>query len=121
MSPVAGIGSSFLAVSILRRLLGGGMGIVMLAAFSLMGMTQIHAMNALKTLLAALINFAAIALFIAAHSVAWRPGVVMILTGTMGGYIGARIARNLSPAWLRRVIWGVAWGMTAVFFVKMYR
>ena len=35
---------------------GGGMGIVMLAAFSVAGMTQIHEMNGVKALLAVLIN-----------------------------------------------------------------
>jgi uncharacterized membrane protein YfcA len=120
MSPAGGVWFQ-LAVSIYGGYFGGGMGIVMLAAFSLMGMTQIHAMNALKTLLAALINFAAIVLFIAAGAVAWGPGIVMIVTGTMGGYIGARVARKLSPAWMRRFVLGVAWGMTAVFFIKTYR
>ena len=120
MSPAGGVWFQ-LAVSIYGGYFGGGMGIVMLAAFSLMGMTRIHAMNALKTLLAALINFAAIVLFITADAVAWRPGVVMIVTGTMGGYIGARVARKLAPAWVRRFVLGVAWSMTAVFFIKTTR
>jgi uncharacterized membrane protein YfcA len=48
-----------LVVSTYGGYFGGGMGILMLAAFSLMGVASLHSMNALKNVLAVLINFAA--------------------------------------------------------------
>ena len=98
---------------------GGGMGIVMIAAFSLMGMTDIHAMNALKSVLGTLINLVAIALFVAAGTVAWKPGLVMIVAATCGGYIGAKTARRVEAAKVRRFVLVVAWATTTYFFLKM--
>lgn len=97
---------------------GGGMGILMLAAMSILGMREIHAMNALKAVLGVLINGVAVAAFVASGAVAWGPGIVMIAGGTLGGYAGAAIARRISAAWVRRFVLGVAWSMTAYFFVR---
>jgi uncharacterized membrane protein YfcA len=97
---------------------GGGMGIVMIAAFSLMGMTDIHAMNALKSVLGTLINLVAVALFIAAGTIAWKPGLAMIVAGTLGGYLGARTARRIDAAKVRRFVLVVAWTTTLFFFWK---
>jgi uncharacterized protein len=110
-----------LGISVYGGYFGGGMGIVMLAAFAAMGMTHIHAMNALKTFLATLINLVAIVVFIAAGAVAWRPGIVMILSGTVGGYVGATVARRVDAARVRSFVLVVAWTMTAYFFWKASR
>ncbi len=107
-------------VAIYGGYFGGGMGIVMLALFSTLGMTNIHAMNALKTMLAALINLVAISTFIAAGAVAWRPGIVMVTAATLGGYFGAAGARHIRPALIRRFVLIAAWSMTAYFFFRAY-
>jgi uncharacterized membrane protein YfcA len=99
---------------------GGGMGILMLAALALVGMTNIHAMNALKTILGAVINGVAVVAFILAHAVAWRPGSVMVAGGILGGYVGASFARRVSPARVRTFVGVVAWVMTAYFFARGY-
>ena len=99
---------------------GGGMGIVMLAAFSAMGMTNIRSMNALKTVLATLINLVAVVTFIAAGAVAWRPGLGMAAAATASAYSGAAMARRLEPRHVRRFVLWIAWGMTAYFFVSAY-
>jgi len=51
-------------ISIYGGYFGGGMGIMMLAAFSVAGMTDIHEMNGIKTLLAVAINGVALIEFI---------------------------------------------------------
>jgi hypothetical protein len=107
-------------VSIYGGYFGAGMGILMLAALSMMGMTHIHAMNGLKTILSTLINGVAVVAFIVAGAVAWGPAVVMILGGTAGGFLGAKIARKVAPATVRKLVLVVAWGMTIYFFVKTY-
>jgi hypothetical protein len=99
---------------------GGGMGILMLASLALIGMTDIHAMNALKTILGALINGAAVVLFVLAHAVEWRPGVVMVAGGILGGYAGASLARKVDPKKVRVFVIVVAWAMTVYFFAKTY-
>jgi uncharacterized membrane protein YfcA len=109
-----------LLVSIYGGYFGGGMGIMMLAILSILGMTDIHRMNAMKTILGALVNGVAVVAFVVAGAVDWTPGVVMIAGGTLGGYVGAAVARRVDPALVRRLVMAVAWSMTAYFFVKTY-
>ena len=99
---------------------GGGMGIVMLAAYSAMGMPSVHSMNALKNALAVLINLAAIATFVAMGKITWGPGLWMLGWATASGYASARFARKLDAIWVRRLVVLVAWSMTAYFFVRAY-
>jgi uncharacterized membrane protein YfcA len=109
-----------LFISVYGGYFGGGMGIMMLAVLSLLGMTDIHKMNALKTALTTLINGVSVAAFIVAGAIAWTQGGVMIVGGITGGYAGAAIARRVDPKHVRRLVLVVAWGMTAYFFVKTY-
>jgi uncharacterized membrane protein YfcA len=99
---------------------GGGAGIMMLAVLSLLGMTDIHRMNSLKTVLGALVNGVAVVAFIIAGAVAWAPGSVMIAGGIAGGYTGAAIARRVDPGVVRRLVLVVAWAMTGYFFLRTY-
>jgi uncharacterized membrane protein YfcA len=99
---------------------GGGMGIVMLAAYALMGMTQVHSMNALKNALAVLINFAAILTFVVVGKIAWAPGLWMLGWATAGGYGAARFSRRLDAVWVRRFVVLVAWSMTVYFFIRAF-
>ena len=52
---------------------GGGMGIMFLAAMRLYGLTDIHGMNGIKTVLGSSLNGIAAGIFIASHQVSWRP------------------------------------------------
>ena len=119
--PTRAIVALQLLVALYGGYFGGGMGVVMLAAFSAMGMTNIHAMNALKTLLATLINLVAVVTFIAAGAIAWRPGLVMVVAATASGYLGAATARRIDPRTVRRFVLWIAWAMTAFFFFSAYR
>ncbi len=109
-----------LFISVYGGYFGGGMGIMMLAVLTLLGMTHIHRMNALKSVLGTLINGVAVVAFVIAGAVRWAPGVVMIAGGILGGYAGAALARRVSPQHVRRVVMVIAWGMTLYFFVKTY-
>ena len=95
---------------------GGGMGIMMLAAMAVAGMTDMHEMNALKTVLAISINGVALAAFIVSGSISWAPGIVMVLGGICGGYAGASLARRVAGPAVRRIVIIVAWTMTGYFF-----
>lgn len=109
-----------LAISVYGGYFGGGMGIMMLAVFTLLGMTHIHRMNGLKNVLGTLINGVAVIAFVIAGAVRWAPGVVMIAGGITGGYVGAALARRVDPKRVRTVVVFVAWTMTVYFFVKTY-
>jgi uncharacterized membrane protein YfcA len=109
-----------LSISVYGGYFGGGMGIMTLAVLSLLGMSDIHRMNALKTVLASLVNGVAVIAFVIAGAVRWAPGVVMILGAAIGGYAGAAIARRIDPKRVRWLVLVVAWGMTGYFFLRTY-
>ena len=76
---------------------GAGIGILMLGSLSIMGLQDIHKMNAIKTPLAALINCTAFVLFAVKGLVAWDLALVLGLGAILGGYVGARSAKHLNP------------------------
>ncbi len=99
---------------------GGGMGIVNLAMMAAVGMTDIHAMNALKSILGVAINGVAAMVFIVKGAIYWRQAIVVIAGALIGGYFGAHYAQKLPQAWVRGFVILVGSGMTAYFFVRAY-
>jgi hypothetical protein len=76
---------------------GAGMGILMLGSLSIMGMRDIHKMNALKTPLQAVINMTAFVFFAIKGLVSWPSAVVLCIGAIAGGYGGARLAKRVDP------------------------
>ena len=97
---------------------GGGIGILMLAALGIMGLTNIHEMNGLKTLFAACINGVAVLIFIVGHAVYWPQAVIMLIAGIAGGYLGAAGARRIPPQYVRVFVIVVGCLLTVYFFVR---
>jgi uncharacterized membrane protein YfcA len=107
-----------LVIAVYGGFFGGGIGILMLALLTLLGYEEIHAMNALKTVLATAVNGIAVVAFIAARMVDWPQALVMIVACTMGGYGGAVLAQKVDGEVIRRIVMAVGLGMTIYFFVK---
>jgi len=95
---------------------GGGIGIMILAAFRLYGLTDIHGMNGIKTVLSTALNAIAAFIFIAAHQIWWRPTLLMMAAGIAGGYLGPVIARRMKPEIIRAIVIAVGVIMTIYFF-----
>jgi uncharacterized membrane protein YfcA len=107
-----------LAVALYGGYFNGGLGILCLALFGLLGQTQLNAMNGMKNLVSALLTAIAVGVYAAGGIVEWKLAFLMMVAATAGGYGGARVARKLPAPVLR---WGiVATGliMTALFFLK---
>src|ERR1051326_1746297 len=109
-----------LVVAVYGGYFGGGMGIVMLAMLAALGMSDIHAMNALKSVMGFVINGVAVVTFIVAGGGYWKQGIIMILGGILGGYLGAHYAMKMPQAWIRWFVVLVGAGMTVYFFWKSY-
>jgi uncharacterized membrane protein YfcA len=99
---------------------GGGLGIVLLALLGALGMTDIHAMNAFKTVLSAAVNGPPVVVFIIAKVIYWPQAVLMIIGFIAGGYLGGHFGQRLPQPWVRAFVMLVGIGMTAYFFVKTY-
>jgi len=93
-----------LLVGVYGGYFGAGIGILMLAALSLMGHTDIHQMNAVKNLLGASINALAALLFIYNGLVVWQDALVMMGGSILGGIGGAGIARRAGRKAVRRTV-----------------
>src|SRR6202035_2340272 len=109
-----------LLVAIYGGYFGAGIGFIMLGMLSALGMRDIHAMGAIRTLLAAAINAAAVVTFIVAGAVLWRQCAVMIAGGIAGGWFGAHYAQKADPGRVRGVVIGVGIAMSAYFFVTVH-
>ena len=117
----AALGTAFLVellVSVYGGYFGGGIGIMNLAMFAALGMTDIHAMNALKVLLSGLTNGVATVTFIFTKAVFWPQALAMTGGAILGGYFSAHYAQKLPQSWIRAFILSIGTGMTAYFFVR---
>ncbi len=117
----AGVAVLQLLIAIYGGYFGGGMGLMMLAAFTLWGMTQIHEMNALKSALGVAINGIAIVAFVVAGQVDPAPAGVMVVGAAAGGFGGAWLARRYDAKKVRPLVVALGWAMTAVFFWRTFR
>ena len=97
---------------------GAGIGILMLAAFSILGMTDIHQMNGFKNMLGGSINLLAALYFISQKMVYWPDVGVMMAGAIAGGYFGAGGARKIGRTAVRRIVIGVGFGMALSLFFK---
>lgn len=97
----------------------GGLGIVLLALFSLWGMRDLNLMNGLKNGLSFVLSAISVATFAVAGLVEWPQAILMMAAATVGGYAGAPLARALPRAVIRAVVILVGATMSAVFFWRL--
>lgn len=100
---------------------GAGIGILMLSGLSLIGMTNMHEMNAIKTVLAGCINGMSVVIFTYKHfadgpTVHWPLAGMMMISGIIGGYLAATFGRKLKPIYIRWFVIGMGFFLSAYFF-----
>jgi len=109
-----------LLVAIYGGYFGGGMGIMNLAMLAAIGMTDMHAMNALKVVLGGFINGVATITFVVTGAIVWKQGGVMTAGALVGGYFAAHYAQKLPQVWIRAFVILVGSAMTVYFFIRAY-
>lgn len=109
-----------LVVAVYGGFFGGGMGILFLASFALMGMTNIHRMNAYKTILTSCINAIIIIPFMGAGIILWQEAAIAAVGAIIGGYISAYYAQKIAPILVRRFVIVIGIVMTIYFFLKSW-
>lgn len=106
------------AVALYGGYFGAGMGIMMLAGLALAGFGAVHAMLVLRNVWAVWINAVA-ALWFALHgAVAWSDAGVLTVGQITGSYLGARVARRLSPLAVRWSVVGIGLAMVIGLLVR---
>jgi uncharacterized membrane protein YfcA len=105
---------------------GAGIGILMLAALSLLGLTDIHQMNGLKNLLALCINGIAIFAFLAMEflrhpgNVQWTLVGIMAVAAGLGGLFGSHMAHRVGRKTVRVGVVSIGFILSAWYFYKHY-
>ncbi len=108
--PVAVIGSFF--SGIYGGYFGAAQGIMLMALFGLTIDDDIQRLNALKVVIAGLVNLVAGIVFVFAADVNWGVAGLIAAGSILGGALGARYGRRLSPQVLKVVI--VIVGVSAI-------
>jgi uncharacterized membrane protein YfcA len=83
---------------------GGGVGIMMMSAWSLLASDDVGAMQAARTVMVTTANATAACWFVSSGAVVVAPTLVIMVAGLVGGYGGARLARRLHPSHVRLAI-----------------
>jgi uncharacterized membrane protein YfcA len=99
---------------------GAGIGILMLSSLALMGLGDIHRMNALKSLLASAINGMSATMFISLGKVDWNYAIPMIAAGIAGGFVGASVSRKLDKNLVRWTVIAIGFGLATYYFTRVY-
>lgn len=107
-----------LLVAIYGGYFNGGLGILLMALYTVAGETRLNTVNALKNLNSLVLSWLSVAAFILAGAIAWQPGLLMMAAATGGGYAGARLARKLPVAWVRTGVIATGLLMSALFFAR---
>ena len=114
---VAMLASQF-AVGIYGGYFGAGAGIVMLAVFGLMGLTNIHQMNGLKNINGICFNGIAAIAFAAMGQVNWPIALVMAVGSSVGGYAMSGLAQRVPQAWVRHSVTVIGVGSAVWLFSR---
>ena len=106
-------------ISIYGGYFGGAVGLMMMAAWSLLTANDdLKAMAPARVLLTSAANGAAVLWFIAAGAVRWPETLAMLAACVLGGYLGAHLTRVLPQHWVRRFVIVLTASITIVFFAR---
>jgi uncharacterized membrane protein YfcA len=98
---------------------GAGIGILMLAALSLMGYSDIHQMNGVKNVLAVCINGVAAVYFAFTGLVLWQDAALMAVASIAGGIGGAGVARRLGRPVVRKIVIAIGFVMALSMMLRL--
>lgn len=107
-----------MAVAIYGGYFNGGLGILLMALYTLTGESRLNTINALKNLNSLVLSLLSVAAFAVAGAIVWPQAVWMMALATAGGWVGARWAKRLPVRWVRGWVIGTGMTMSGVFFYR---
>jgi len=108
-----------LAVAIYGGYFNGGLGILLMALYTLTGEPRLNTVNALKNLNSFVLSLLSVAAFAAAGAIVWPQALWMMTLATVGGWLGARLAKSLPVRGVRWLVISTGLVMSAVFFSRL--
>ena len=101
-----------LAAGVYGGYFGAAQGVILMAILGIGMDPNLQRMNAIKNVLAMIVNAVAAVLFVIVTDIDWKAALLIAVGSTIGGFLGAAFGRRLPPIALRGFI--VVIGVTAV-------
>lgn len=99
---------------------GAGQSLMMMAAFSIMGLRDIHEINGLKTASAVMVNSVALIFLATQGLIVWNIGLWMACGAIVGGYFAARISKRVPQKYLRWTVIVIGFAVSAILFIRSF-
>ncbi|GCL47093.1 sulfite exporter TauE/SafE family protein [Microcystis aeruginosa] len=97
---------------------GAGLGVIELAILGLFLKDNLTRLNALKQLLSLVVNVAAACFFLFSNHVYWSAAIVVAIGSLTGGLLGGKLARIISPSYLRQTVVILSIIIAIVYFLR---
>ncbi|MBR9728900.1 sulfite exporter TauE/SafE family protein [Shewanella intestini] len=109
-----------LCICVYGGFFNAGLGIIALSYLALAGYTNINTMNGIKLIVSSSVSLMAIILFIANDSIAWFEGSVVLVGTLIGGYLSARVSKQIPQHHMRQFVIVMSSLITVYFFYHTY-
>ena len=109
-----------LVVSVYGGYFGAGLGIMLLAVLGIVLHDSLPRLNALKQVLALVINGTAAVFFLGSHKIYWMVALIMAVTSLLGGNVGGRLASSVRPARLRVIVVTIGLTVAVGYAIKIW-
>ncbi len=113
-----GRAAALFAVATYGGYFNGGLGILLMAVYLLLGETNLNSVNALKNLNSLVLSVLSVIAFAVAGAIVWPQALWMMVWATLGGFAGARLAKKLPMSWVRAIVITTGVVMTVLFALK---
>lgn len=116
------VGGAALVVTFAAGIYGGyfgaAQGIILVATLGVLVPDAMHRTNALKNVLAGVVNATAALLFVVVAHVAWTAVALIAVGSTVGGFVGGRYGRRVPARLLRPVMVTYGCGVAAYLVLR---
>ena len=105
-------------VAIYGGYFNGGLGILLMALYLLVGEQRLNTVNALKNLNSFVLSVVSVIAFAIGGAIVWKPALLMAVFATLGGFAGAGLAKRLPVRVVRAIVIVTGLVMSALFFAR---
>ena len=110
-----------LIVSVYGGYFNGGLGIMLLASFTIIGYRNLHFMNGTKNLISAILSSASAIIFIFSGLIDWHSAGILGAASAVGGVVGGHYSTRIkNTSYLRVFIMLVGLSLSVIFFIQNY-
>lgn len=112
-------GAGMFLIALYGGYFNGGLGILLLAFFGLLGVSNLNAMNCAKALISALLTTISVTIYALGELIVWKSALPMMVATVAGGYAGARLSIYIPRRLLRAAITMMGLCMASIFFARL--